>query len=441
MSEHFTPEKMRDASEGDLSPDRVKEGVRHLIRGCERCMEEARQALSFCKLRDWPLTPLLDVAYSVALERGADFARRAERLPCEERSHFREALFLLASGEDVATLTREGKLSLFDLGVYEALLSRSWAIRHDDPGEMCELAELAVGVARRLDPQIYGERQMADLQARAWGELANAYRAADRLKDARRAFGWAFGRREKGTGDPFLKARLLDLEASWYGASRHFQMARQALEVVPRLYREAGEPHLANRTMITKALYTFYSGDVEEAMRLNEEGLALIDREQDPESVSFAAYNSLLFLVECERFQEAERVVFKNRARFQSFGRIAALKLRCVEGQINFGLGRLSSAEIAFQQAKDGFVEAKLGFAGALAGLELAMTLLRMGRIGEAEAEVIAAHGVFASLEIHREMLGTMILLKEGFRLRTVTLEEIEGTVRFFRKKQIELGL
>jgi tetratricopeptide (TPR) repeat protein len=440
VSEHFTPEEMKDVLEGGLPPGRMKEVVRHVLRGCGRCTEEMRQGLPPREFRDAALAPAQDVAYAIALERGADIARRAERLSPTERSRFRKALSRLVSGEDLVSLTRKGEMPA-SLGVYEALLARSWAVRYDSSGEMCRLAELAVEMARGFDPQVYGERQIADLQARSWGELANAYRAADRLKDARRAFGWAFGRREKGTGDPFLKARLLDLEASWYGASRHFEMARQALEVVPRLYHEVGEPHLAGRTMVKKALYTFYSGDVEEAIRLNEKGLTLIDQEQAPELVSQAVYNSLLFLVECERFPEANRLLFKNRARFLSLGRINALKLRGIEGRISYGLGQLPSAEIAFREVTQGFEKEGLHFARALEGLDLAMTLLRMGRIDEAEAEVIAAHGVFASLEIHREMLGATILLKEGFRLRTVTLEEIEGTVRFFRKKQIELGL
>jgi tetratricopeptide (TPR) repeat protein len=306
---------------------------------------------------------------------------------------------------------------------------------------MRHLARVAVEIAKAFEPHVYGERQVADLQARAWGELANAYRVSDKLHEARNAFGWAFMYLESGTGDPLLKARLLDLKASWWGTSRHFEMALGTLEIVPALYREAGEDHLAGRTLITKALYTFYSGDLEESILLNKEALALLDEEREPSLVSSAVYNGILYLVESECFRQAERLLFDNRPRFQSFGDINAVKLRGVEGRINYGLGRLPSAEIAFRQVIEGYDGFDMKFHRALATLDLAMTLLRQNRYDEAGEEVLAAHQVFVALDIHREVLAAMVVLKEAFRLRNATLELLEGTVRYLRKKQLELGL
>ncbi len=48
------------------------------------------------------------------------------------------------------------------LGVYEALLARSWAVRFDNPREMCHLARVAVDVAERLDPEVHGWREAMD---------------------------------------------------------------------------------------------------------------------------------------------------------------------------------------------------------------------------------------------------------------------------------------
>ena len=63
---------------------------------------------------------------------------------------------------------------------------------------MVSLARHAVEVARRLDPRYQTPQERADLQARAWGELANALRASDDLHEAERAFGFAFASFSRG---------------------------------------------------------------------------------------------------------------------------------------------------------------------------------------------------------------------------------------------------
>jgi tetratricopeptide (TPR) repeat protein len=437
VGQHVTPEEMEKVLGGGLPAGRLQEVVRHLLRGCKTCREEVRQSTLVQAQGKRPAP----AAYDAAFESAFDFARRLERLPFDERPRFQRALSLLSSGHDVFALTWEGDMPLSGLGVFEALLARSWAVRYKSPAQMCHLARVAAEMARSFEPRLYGGPQVADLQARAWGELANAYRVADKLHEAQNAFGWAFSCLENGTGNPLLKARLLDLKASWWGTRRHFEMALRTLEIVPALYREAGDDHLAGRTLITKALYTFYSGDATEAIFLNQQGRALIDEEREPTLVSFAVYNDILYMIEKECFEPAERLLFRNRARFQSFDAVNSVKLRWVEGRINYGLKRFPSAEIAFRAVIEGFDAHGKQFHRALASLELAMTLLRQSRYDEAQIEVLTAHQVFAALEIHREVLASTVLLKEAFRLRNISLKLLEEVVKYLRRKQIELGL
>ncbi|HEY9422113.1 MAG TPA: hypothetical protein VIW92_11920, partial [Thermoanaerobaculia bacterium] len=115
--------------------------------------------------------------------------RLAETLPPRELKLFKKALGLLRSGKGVLALAEGQDGMLVDgLGVYEALLARSWAVRYDDPKEMCHLANVAREVSEAFDVATYGEKQVRDLQARAWGELANAYRVANRYREAQQAF-------------------------------------------------------------------------------------------------------------------------------------------------------------------------------------------------------------------------------------------------------------
>lgn len=415
MFEHCDLEDLVAALGMSPSPEDVKRTVSLLLRG----QGERREPL-----------PSGDAAYEAIFNRAEECVRRGERLPVRERPRFYKALSFLVSGGGVESLGSQGRASL---GVYEALLARSWVLRFDDPEEMCRLASSAVEVAGRFGPKAHGARRVADLRARAWGELANALRVADRLGEAKLAFGKAFSFRQRGTDDPLLRARLLDLEASYFGTRREFASAQDRLDIVPELYRKAGEPHLAGRTLITRAVYLGYSGNPEEALRLTREGLLLIEPERDPGLLRDALHNQLGLLVDLARFPEARKLLFKNRGRLQSCGRISRLKLQGIEGQISYGSGNLVSAEGFFRRVKRGFARAPMKLHSALAGLQLAMALLRQGRIDEAEREVLEAAKVFFSLQIHREILGSVLLLKEAAEMRRLTVALLENEVRHIR--------
>jgi tetratricopeptide (TPR) repeat protein len=207
------------------------------------------------------------------------------------------------------------------------------------------------------------------------------------------------------------------------------------------MHRADGENHLAGRTLVTKALYTFYRGNTEEACQTITEGLALIDPDRDPSLALVAAFDQLLFLVDGGRFKEAKRALFTNRPSFTDQGRIAKLKLRGIEGRISYGLGELQSAEVAIRETKEGFANIEMGFACALVGLDLAMILIRQGRWEEAIKEVLESSVMFRALSVHRELFGTAVLLEEAFRAKTLDLALLEASAQYLRKKMMELGL
>jgi tetratricopeptide (TPR) repeat protein len=207
------------------------------------------------------------------------------------------------------------------------------------------------------------------------------------------------------------------------------------------MHRAAGDPHLAGRALITKALYTFYSGNTDEACQTIEQGLAIIDFDRDPSLALVAAFDQLLFLVDAGRFKEAKRTLFANRPRFTDQGRIAKLKLRGIEGRISYGLGELSSAEIAIRETKEGFADIEMGLACALVGLDLAMILLSQGRQEEAIHEVLESAAMFRALSIHRELFGTVALLEEALQAKALSLALLEASAQYLRKMMMELRL
>jgi tetratricopeptide (TPR) repeat protein len=275
----------------------------------------------------------------------------------------------------------------------------------------------------------------------AWGELANAYRVADRFREAEQAFGQAYEFFRQGTQDRRLLMRLLDLEASLLGSRREFGRALERLTTLSSMYRAAGEIHLAGRTLITKALYLYYKGDSQEACRTLEEGLGLIDGDRDPSLLATAVLNQLLLLEDCGRFTDARIFLFKHRAQINQAGQITALRLRWTEGRIHYGMGKLDSAERDFRVVREGFQEAGMSFTCALMGLEIAITLLRQGRTQEAIQEGLASAEMFLSLSIDRELLGSFLFLQEAFQSEIINLADLEETARYLRRMQVALGI
>ena len=415
MSEHFSREESQVALRNELSRARWREVVRHLLRGCAECRAALGEGLH-------PLAPEADSAYDGVLQASLDGALR-KAYSVEDRR------------DDVTA--GEIREPVRALGALDSLLERSYAVRFDDPQEMVRLARRAVELALGLDPAIFGARRVADHQAQAWGELANAYRVAEDLWEAERAFASAFRLLERGTEDRSLKARLFDLHASLLGTQRKFPLALEALDVVFALYQEVGDVHLSGRSLITKAKYLYNCGRPEEALVLNQRGLSLIDERRDPALPTVAMHNQLSFLVACGNFNGARELFSRNRHLSQSGGQVLALKLRWLEGQIHYGLGRLADAEAVFLEVRQEFEDAGLGFSEAIATLDLALVWMRQGKMAEAEQVVIEATGVFAALDIHREALAAVHLLKEAFRIRKASVELIAKTAAFLREWEL----
>ena len=437
MSEHPTPPELEAFLQGWLPKERLRSVVRHLVHGCPSCTAElnkGRGRLTTSSKRE--LSEVENVAYSEAFSRSAKTARHLQL----EARRAREITPLLAHG-GVRAVVQDADMPLRGLGMYQALLGRSWAVRHENPHEMVRLARAAVEVAGRLDVGYYGAKRLADLQARAWGELGNALRVADDLDEADRAFGTSFELLLKGTGDPYLKVRLYDLQASFLGTRREFALAFAALDITHKIYLELGDNHLAGRSLLIKAIYTFYNGSPEEALRINRDGLRRIDETRDPDLLFQAVHNELSFLVYCGKFREARRALFENTARLGRqvvVGEVNRLKLRWLQGQISAGLLELDGAEEAFVEVKGGFESVGLGFAAALVSLDLGVVWMRQGRYRDTEDLVEEAADVFFALKIQREAISSIMILRDAFEKRQGTLVLLESVVEFLRRSQID---
>jgi tetratricopeptide (TPR) repeat protein len=323
LSRHPTTTELEAFLHGRLPGERMRCVVRHLLQGCTACKAQLKKRRTLLAASDRRLSAVEDAAYSAVLDRSMKKARQINR----EANKARKIEPLLAQG-GLKAVVQAADLPLRGLGMYTALLSRSWAIRHEDPREMVRLARVAVEVAGRLEAKLYGAQVLIDLQARAWGELANAFRVADDLAEAEHAFGTAFELFQKGTGDPYLKVRLYDLQASFLGTRREFALAFASLDVAYKTYIELGDVHLAGRSLLIKAIYQYYSGSPEEALKTSKLGLPLIDSTLDADLLFHAVHNEVTFLVACGRFREARRALFDHQPKLgRRIGKVNSLKL------------------------------------------------------------------------------------------------------------------
>lgn len=434
MREHPTPAVLDAFLRGELSRDGNRGVVRHLLRGCVSCAAQLREEHARLTADRWGESVFDASSYTEVLDRASKTARHLQR----EAARAREVTSLLVKG-GIKAVVQDGDLPLRGLGVYHALLERSWVVRYESPREMVSLARAATEVAERLDSMLYGTKRIFDLKARAWGELANAFRVSDDFEEAERAFGIAFDLLLKGSDDLYIKARLYDLNASYLGTCCCFSLAFASLDLVHRSYLELGERHLAGRALITKAIYTHYDGNSEAALQINAQGLTMVDRDRDPELVFQAFHNQLWFLVACSRFRDAKRALFLRQADLQKCGgEISRLKLRWLQGQICYGLGELGSAEVAFWEARQGFESAGLGFAAALASLDLALLFLHQEKNLEAEDLVAEAVEVFLAVGVHREALSSILILRDSFEKRQGSIILLESVIEFLRRSQID---
>lgn len=320
-------------------------------------------------------------------------------------------------------------------GLCESLISRSQACRYQDPEQMVLLAERAVAVADGLDPMEYGRELAADLRARAFTELANAYRVADDLEAAERMLRRASEWSGRGTQDPLLLARIMRMAAALRGAQRRFPEALALLDAAYTIYERHGDRFNAGGALISKGLYTGYGNDPEKAIQYLIAGLAMINPASDPKVVLSAVHNLVNFLTDCGRFHEARRILRRSRKAYLAAGdRLNLIKMRWVEGKIALGLGELDAAEAAFRDAQASFEESGLAYHAALVALDLTAVLLEKQETAAARKLVEQTITIFRSRRIAREVLAALLLLQRSLDADRSALGVLQ-TVRTYLKR------
>lgn len=441
MSEHPHRETLEGFLRNQLPPREMKSAVAHLLGGCDCCRQEVSPlATAMFTPGDGPEIQL-SAEESSAYDR-AIAAAFAKALEVESRLGSEREAAVPKSEKILQTLESQEAPSLPDeinWGLCESLLEKSRALRYTDHAGMLRLADLARVAADRLDPAVYGTERRTDMQARAWAELANAYRVTDDFAQAEAAMGLALELHAHGTGDPLLYARIADLNASLLCDQRRFKEAFHMLDLAYAIHRRFSDLHEVGRIVLLKGLYTGYAGKPEEGLQLLARGLSMIDRTKDAKLVFHTLHNILLFRVELGEYVEAQRHLQRMRPLYAAHAVwVDVIKLHRLEGEIAAGLGDLAAAEVTLQQAREDFDNAGLGYEAALTSLDLAGIWLQQSRTTEVRGMVSEMVASFRVLGVEREALSALHLLQDALERDQATLEVLRLVGGILRRLQNE---
>jgi tetratricopeptide (TPR) repeat protein len=419
---HPTHEMLEAFSNGSLSSHAARAVVAHLVGGCSECREGLALMTGplFVPIpEEVEISAELDAAYDSAIS-----AAYAAALAKTGGAGRRDPARVVPGAEG---LPLPGEAGFATPDVCETLMGRSFALRFTDPGAMLRLAELAAQSAEELDTEVYGAESTADLQARAWAEVANAHRVIGDLPQADRMMTRAVDCRSRGTGDARLLAHLSHLAAALACAQRRFDQAFRLLDIGYSIYIKLGDRHSAGRVLIARGLYAGYTGDPLEGIRYLVHGLDIIDRAQEPKLAFQALHNILLLRIELGEYEEARRSLQQMRPLYTRFNdELDDIKLRWVEGKIAAGLGEFEEAEEAFAESRDRLDRAGLGYRAALVSLDLVSVWLQQGRTGEIRQLVAELLVTFRAVGVEREALAGVLLLRDAVECEQATVELLQ---------------
>jgi tetratricopeptide (TPR) repeat protein len=433
LTDHSSREELLAVVRGGLTPEREVAILRHLYEGCETCLAAAPSALKFGFGLEGKLTDEEEAALDAAVARTFKVALHHDKDLRRQRADAKKAGKILAVGGMAAPKNLPRTMGL--LAKYYALLDWSWSLRHEDTGQMVYFARFAAQCAERLDPQYYGVERVFDFQCRAQAELGNALRASDQLDKAADAFHRARQLFELGTHDEALEIRLLDCEASLDADCRRFRVACQKLEKIFRFHQKHKSFVLAGGILARQGAYEANSGNLEEALKILQKSLVLLEGGQEPRLLYAALHNQVWLLLDHGNLREAEKQLFRLRSMQQhSGGQINQLRLSWVEARVDIGHQRLARAERGLREVSEGFSSCNHAYDSALASLDLSAVLLAQHKAGEAKDVVAAAYKVFIALRIQREALMAVLALKTACEIQVATRELAEKVASYVRR-------
>ena len=302
----------------------------------------------------------------------------------------------------------------------ERLCAESVPAAADDPVRALDLANRA----RRLAEMAPGQNAwQLRLQGFSWGFVGNAQRVGSDLPAAGASFSTARTLWQAGASPPGSRLgewRLLDLEASLYGARRQFGGALdridRALALAPAEVQ--GALHLNRGFVLEQA------GRYETALAALGEAAKHAEVAREPRLRFGARFNIMVTLGHLGRYREAARRLPALRRLAAELGNeVDILRVRWLEGRIAAGLLQHEEARAALEEVQRAFVKRQVAYDSALVSLELAILHLEDGRTKEVRALAEQMLWILTGEGVHREALAALSLFRQAAESETLTVQ------------------
>lgn len=365
--------------------------------------------------------------YDNAISQGAACAIEAFGRPLGREAVVAAAETLLRRATESGRLKLPYRHLANSVRVLHRLLRLGYALRREEPGRYLAAAQAGVFLASRLSARGPHRAAVEDLRGEAWMHLGNARRIQEQLPASARAFGRAAAHLGRGTADPSLRAELLALEASLERAHGRLENARALLSEAIGLYEALGEHRLAALERLSLGLVTLYSGEPRQALDL----LLAAGRSLDLSGSNWrlgldVLHNSALCCAEMGAVQRAVVVLTDCIPLYEQSGdEVLHTRVGWVAGRILAHREDWEGAAQAFNLVRTSFTERGLSFDAALAGLELALAYLKLGRTGEVRALAEEMRPVFVAKQIPRAATAALLLFVKAARREALDAEAV----------------
>jgi tetratricopeptide (TPR) repeat protein len=316
-------------------------------------------------------------------------------------------------------------------GFCELLVRRSCQTAPEQASDALHLADLAVHVAAMIPAgEPFEESWIDQLRGLAWAGLGNARRVQGDLSGAETSFERADSLWNKGTADSEdalgYEPVLLDLKASQRMAQRLFPEAIKLLNRAVTLFLEGEpeqrDPHLAGRSLISKAAVLIEMGDSEPAIQVLKKANGLIDPGRDPRLLLCVRHNLVDNLSKMGRHTEAADLLPELRELAAAHGSAPdRLRLQWVEGRVASGLGDHDQARRLLTEVRQAFLADGNAYEAALVTLDLVIPSLAQGKTAEVRDLADEMVTVFRDRDVAREAMAALLLFQEAARRETAT--------------------
>lgn len=314
--------------------------------------------------------------------------------------------------------------------LFFSALNLAHELRHADPTRSAYLAMRACLAIRWLPA--YRDVPNRVLWAAGLAFVANAYRVQGRgpvaLRCLRRAH--TIVSTVPSSQRAGVPALLYAFEGTLLSDYRHFGRALESMKLASNTYRALGAYGAAAQVHLSRARLFDTLGRTEEALDELIQALPLLQGSTDPVLLLTIDHMYVTFLTDLEELELASLYYSAYEWRYEAVGEgLFSLRGLWIKARLGLRCGAAEGAARALREVRDGFSERGLAYDAALAGLDQALALARLGRHDEVMALAEEMVPIFQDQGIEREMRQAMLQWADAARAKQADEATVQATL------------